>query len=93
MAICLTIDMPGLTQQQYDSILQALGRSLGAEPEPGQIFHVSGPYEGGWRVVDVWESQEAVDTFFQGKLSEAMAKAGVEFSATPEIFEVYNIER
>ena len=28
--------------------------------------------EGGWRVVDVWESQQAFETFFNSKLKKAL---------------------
>jgi hypothetical protein len=84
--------VPGVTQQ-YDAILQAMGRSLGSAPEPGQLFHVSGPYAGGWRVVDVWESQEAFDRLARGQLLAVMATAGVEVSGTPQVLEVYNMER
>jgi hypothetical protein len=93
MAICLTVDLPGVTQQQYDAILQAMGRSLGSAPEPGQVFHVAGPYAGGWRVVDVWESQAAFDQFLQGQLAAALTKVGIALTAAPDVFEVYNIER
>jgi hypothetical protein len=35
----------------------------------GRLFHVAGPLEAGietgWRIVDVWESQEAFDAFVQ----------------------------
>ena len=92
MAICLVFDMPGVTQQQYDAVLKAMGRSLGAAPEPGQLFHVSGPYAGGWRVVDVWESQDAIDQFVQSKLAEALKTAGIALDTPPQVFEVYNME-
>src|SRR5438309_7731929 len=34
-----------------------------------------------WRVVDVWESEEALDKFFQEKLGQALQEAGL---ATPQ---------
>jgi quinol monooxygenase YgiN len=46
--------------------------------------------EGGWRVFDVWESQEALDTFFREKLGEALQNAGMP-DVQPEVFEVYNM--
>jgi hypothetical protein len=40
--------------------------NLGGKPPQGQIFHAEGPMEGGGtRVVDVWESQEALDAFLR----------------------------
>ncbi len=38
------------------------------------LFHVGGPTEGGWRVEEVWESQAALDKFFQEKLGAALQR-------------------
>jgi hypothetical protein len=52
----------------------------GGKTAEGRIFHVAGPREGGgWRVVDVWESQEAWDKFLQEKLGPVLQEVG----ATP----------
>src|SRR6266566_4717285 len=61
MAVAFLQELPGATQEQYDQVVETL-RGQTAE---GRIFHVAGPIEGGWRIVDVWESQEAVNKFFQ----------------------------
>ena len=50
---------------------------LGGKTYKGGVFHVAGPKEGGWRVVDVWDSQEALDTFMRDKLMATMQKNGV----------------
>jgi hypothetical protein len=44
------------------------------------------------RVVDVWESKQAIDSFFETKLGPAFAKLGVE-AQRPEITETFNVER
>jgi hypothetical protein len=42
------------------------------------VFHLEGPMEGGgMRIVDVWESPEAFQTFGQERLAAAFQKAGV----------------
>src|SRR5215831_5655555 len=60
MAVAFLQEVPGATQEQYDQVVETL-RGQTAE---GRIFHVAGPIEGGWRIVDVWESQESVNKFF-----------------------------
>ena len=57
MALAFLLEFPGVTQEQYDKVLEKL--QLGGKTYQGGIFHVAGPMEGGWRVVDVWESEEA----------------------------------
>jgi hypothetical protein len=81
MAVCLITEVPGATQEQYDAIVQAVG-----EPElgDGQTHHIAGPVDGGWCVVDVWESRAHFDRFMQERLGEQLQRAGV---AQPEIRE------
>ena len=74
MALTFLFELPGLTQEQYDQIIENLQR--GGKTAEGRIFHVAGPMEGGWRVLDVWESQEAWDKFLQEKLGQALQEAG-----------------
>ena len=38
--------------------------------------------------MEVWESQEAMDTFFAEKLGAAMQAAGI--TIQPKVFEVFN---
>jgi hypothetical protein len=87
MAIGIVFEIPGGTQKQYDQVLQKL--QLGGKPAPGGLYHVAGPMEGGWRVVDVWESQAAFETFFQTKLKKALQEAGVP-PIQPKFFPVHN---
>ncbi len=82
MAVVLIIEVPGATQEQYDAVVQGLG-----EPElgEGQSSHMSGPSDGGWCVVDVWESRDHFDRFVQERLGEQLQRAGL---AQPKITEV-----
>ena len=84
MAIATLAEVPGLTQEQYDAAAREVGL-----PAPGQIFHLAGPMEGGWRVLEVWESQEAADTFYQ-RLGQALQNVGIT-DVQPKVFQVYNI--
>ncbi len=74
-AVGLILTFPGVTQEQYYTVLEQL--NLGGRMPPGGISHAAGPIEGGWRVVDVWESEEAFETFFRERLEQAMQNAGM----------------
>jgi len=68
MTVFMVHDSPGGTQELYDKVVAHLteGRglnSLGDWPVEGILAHVAGPTEDGWRVVDVWESAEAFQSF------------------------------
>lgn len=81
MAIAFMLDFPTMTPEQADAIIQAL--ELNGRPPVGQIFHVDGPWQGGVRIVDVWESMDAYETFVRERLGPAFARAGIQ-GAPPE---------
>jgi hypothetical protein len=39
------------------------------------IFHSAGPIDGGWGVIDFWESREDFDRFNESRLGPAIAAA------------------
>ena len=75
-----------MTQAQYDQVHGAVTPRNRAPA--GLLYHVAGPTDGGWRVVEVWESQEALDRFFQEKLGQALQQAGL--TAPPQVWQVHN---
>ena len=63
MAVLVTADVPGQTQQGYDGMLAALEPLL--RQAKGFIAHGAGPSgDDGWRSFEVWESQEDATEFF-----------------------------
>lgn len=66
-------DMPGVTENDYAEVLAELG---GAEKTaPGLIAHVAGPVEGGFRIVDVWETEADAKRFAEQHLAGAVRRA------------------
>ena len=58
--------------QQYELITAAT-----TEPVPGGlILHVAGPTEEGFRIINVWESEEAWQRFHTERLAPAIAALG-----------------
>jgi hypothetical protein len=60
------------------------------------IFHSAGPIEGGWGVIDFWESREAFDRFVQGRLQPAIQELGDQAPPNPpdiKEFPVHNITK
>jgi hypothetical protein len=63
MAIGVIVKPPA-TREQYDEV-NARIRARGVDPEQtGLLFHAAGAAEdGSWRIVEVWESAEALQRF------------------------------
>ena len=93
----LIFDFPGVTSQQYDQLCRTLnnGRpltSLADFHHAGYqiVSHAAGPTpDGGWRVVDVWESEEALGRFRQ-KLMPVLEQVGIP-AVTPQVAAVHNV--
>ncbi|MEU6928286.1 antibiotic biosynthesis monooxygenase [Streptomyces sp. NPDC046385] len=65
MAVIVTVEIPGGTQEQYE---RTHGRLTSASwfPPAGFIAHSAGPDgTGGWRIVDFWESEDAFLAFVE----------------------------
>ena len=88
MATGFIFNNPGQTQEQYDAAVEQL--NLAQSLPEGWIFHAAGPTEDGWRVVEVWESQEAADAYFQGSLGQVLQNLGVSLGK-PDTFPVHNV--
>ena len=90
MAIAVQVEFRGLGLEHYDLINEGIGRLPGAPAARQELFHFVVGTDGGFRVVDVWESEEAFRRYFQETLEPVFDEAG--FSVTPviEIFPVHN---
>jgi heme-degrading monooxygenase HmoA len=65
MAVVLRLEVPGGTVEQYNQVNDVLGIQGDDSAPDGLIFHVAGKTDDGILIVDVWESKEKLDTFFE----------------------------
>jgi len=80
MAVLVTIDIPGGTEQQYEQVIATVFPE-GKLPE-GLVMHLAGPTENGWRVVNIVQSQEQFEAFARETLLPATQGVG---DAPPEM--------
>ena len=84
MAVGIRIKMAGVNQEQFDKV-NAHVNPMG-DPPKGILFHSSGPIDGGWGIIDFWESRADFDTF-SVRIQQGMEAAGVQPSGPPDIKE------
>lgn len=84
-AINVVFIIPDGTERQYEKTLDLL--KFRENPPRGQLAHAAGPMAGGWRVVDTWESQAALDAFFKERLVAVLDKVG--WQPIPHIYPLY----
>jgi quinol monooxygenase YgiN len=88
MAIGTVFVGPGVTQAQYEQVFNQVAPT--DQMPTGMLSHVAGPTENGWCVVEVWESQEALQRFFEDTLNQALQQAGIPMDSPPITFQVHN---
>lgn len=85
MAVGVILDFAGGSADQHDRVIDKM--DPGGRVAEHAIFHVAGPFGGGWRVVDVWGSPAAFQAFAESQIGPL---AGAEGLPEPRIetFEV-----
>ena len=87
MAIAMMVDNPHGSQEIYDRVRE----QLGLEKPAGGIFHLAGPSpSGGWRVIEVWESEEDAKRFVAERLRPALEAVGAPTPPPPQLWPVHN---
>ena len=93
MPVVLVFEGPSLTQERYEESVRRLtdGKSRLESPADwpveGLLAHIPGQGPNGFRVVDVWESEEAVKAFGE-VLMPVLRGIGVE--GDPEIYPAHS---
>jgi hypothetical protein len=84
MPVAYVFEAAGATREVYDGLMAALDRGDidSAMPE-GVIAHLAGPTDAGWRVIDVWESEDAAAAFYGSESFQAMLAQAPAIDRTP----------
>jgi hypothetical protein len=94
MPVGIRLRFEGGTQEQYEAVHSHM--KIDESPPAGLILHSAGPIDGGWGVLDFWESREAFDSFASGRLMPAAGELGEDaFQTPPDIkeFPVHHITK
>ncbi|HEX8857294.1 MAG TPA: hypothetical protein VF752_16995 [Thermoleophilaceae bacterium] len=91
MAVVLVHQGPTLTRESYDEVVRRMtdGQKDRMEspsdwPVEGLLVHVAGEAPGGFRVLDVWESEEACNRFGE-ILGSRLQEVGI--TEQPELYQ------
>jgi len=73
VAVAMLIDNPDGSQELYEK----LRAEMGLERPAGGTVHVAGPGpNGGWRVIEVWDSAEDASRFLKERFGPALKALG-----------------
>jgi hypothetical protein len=85
MALAILSEIPELTQEQYEMVVRKVNE---AGSPAGALFHAGGPIEGGYRVIEVWETPEAVEAFYG---SELLRQATAALTTPPKVIMTWSV--
>jgi len=74
MAVGLRVKFADGTVEQYEAVNAQM--DVEGNPPEGLIFHAAGPIEGGWGVIDFWESRAHFDSFLEDRIQPAIQALG-----------------
>jgi hypothetical protein len=84
------LEIPGVGAGEFARMDdEVLGGDRGSAP-PGCVYHVNGPTETGWYVLDFWTGREVRDRFMSQAVEPVMAVAGLTAPPTIEETPVHN---
>ncbi len=90
MATVMLMHWPEVTKEQYEEVRRTVNWE-GEAPDGGK-FHTAWMGSDGFHVLDLWESQQHFEKFFQDRLAAGVAAAGitgqpkVEYAETLSVF-------
>jgi hypothetical protein len=71
--IAVKQDFSGFNADEYDKVNEIVNPP--GNPPEGLVFHSAGPTaDGGWRIVDVWDSRDSFDSFIESTVMPAMGE-------------------
>jgi hypothetical protein len=77
VAVALLIELEGMSETMYEELCERV--ALRDDPPDGLIFHAAGPAPTGWRIVDVWDTPDHWDAYFEETVRpsiDAIAREG-----------------
>jgi heme-degrading monooxygenase HmoA len=88
MAILVTALQSGGSPEEAERFKTLLHDKL--QKAPGFLFHADGPVEGGWQIVDAWETREDFDRWYESEVKPNL-REGQTGDGPPNIVELANV--
>jgi hypothetical protein len=91
MPVVQVHEIAGMTRELYEQAIPELNHpgASSDSPPPGSHLHASGPMEGGWRIIEVWESEDAATAFYG---SEPFRQMVQRLGIPPSVIASYPVE-
>jgi len=88
MMYVTTIDVIGLSTNEYRAVLDKMG--VETNPAANIFLHLTAPIDGGYRIIEIWDSKEAFEEFLQKRLTPANEALGIKSKANITVVPLHN---
>ena len=94
MTIAFVFESEKIGQPEYDQLMKDIDREGVDAPNPeGYIAHLAGPRDGGgWRVVDIWDSEQAANAFYGSDAFAAVSGRAEEMGLVTSAWPLHRVE-
>jgi hypothetical protein len=89
MAVAMFMHWPGITANQYDSVMARL--DLDANPAAGGLLHLAAVTEEGLEVCDVWQTEQAFHGFLERRLLPVASELDLQGEPEIKIVPLHNL--
>jgi hypothetical protein len=80
---------PDLTSSQYDAVMAKL--SLDSNPAAGAIFHMATATDQGLEICEVWQTEQAFNSFLEQRLLPVASNLGIRGEPTIWVGPLHNV--
>jgi hypothetical protein len=89
MTVVTTIDVYDMPNSEYRAVLDRMG--VEARPEPGIYLHVTAQTEFGYRIIEIWDSQDGFEEFAQRRMVPALEQLGIDRKTEITVKPLHNL--
>ena len=89
MTVVTTIDVYDMPNSEYRAVMDRMG--VEARPEPGIYLHITAQTEFGYRVIEIWDSQDGFEEFAQRRMMPALEELGIDRKTEITVKPLHNL--
>ena len=89
MAVAMFMHWPGVTADQYDSVMARL--DLDSNPAAGEVIHLAALTDGGLEVCEVWQTEQAFHGFLQQRFLPVANELEIEGEPEIQLVALHNL--
>src|SRR5262245_5623185 len=89
MTVVTTIDVHDMTNREYRAVLDRMG--VEERPEPGIYLHITAQTAFGYRIIELWDSQDGFEKFAQRRMLPALKELGIDRNSEITIKPLHNL--